>query len=40
MGQVVRAAQALGLDRAREGSNPLETELRRRVWWELWVCDS
>ncbi|KAI5284093.1 hypothetical protein KEM54_001599, partial [Ascosphaera aggregata] len=40
LGQTVRNAQALGLDKDRPGANVLETELRRRAFWELWVCDA
>ncbi|GAD99338.1 hypothetical protein TERG_01466 [Paecilomyces variotii No. 5] len=40
LGQAVRNAQALGLDKGTPGSNCLETELRRRVWWDLWCCDT
>ncbi|KAJ5814562.1 hypothetical protein N7474_006339 [Penicillium riverlandense] len=39
-GQAVRHAQALGLDRDAQGSNYLDTELRRRIWWDLWVTDT
>ncbi|OKL60012.1 hypothetical protein UA08_04888 [Talaromyces atroroseus] len=40
LGQAVRNAQALGLDRNKPGKNRLDTELRRRVWWELVINDT
>jgi hypothetical protein len=40
LGQAVRNAQALRFDRDTPGSNTLAIEMRRRVWWELWVCDT
>ncbi|KAE8550628.1 hypothetical protein TMatcc_008673 [Talaromyces marneffei ATCC 18224] len=39
LGQAVRNAQAIGLDKNRPGKNRLDTELRRRIWWELIVDD-
>ncbi|TPX24637.1 hypothetical protein DIZ76_010068 [Coccidioides immitis] len=39
LGQAVRNAQALGLDRDVPGKNYIDTELRRRIWWELFNCD-
>ncbi|KAI5296218.1 hypothetical protein KEM52_005088, partial [Ascosphaera acerosa] len=40
LGQAVRNAQALGIDKDQPGAHVLETELRRRAFWELWVCDA
>lgn len=40
LGQTVRNAQALGLDKNVPGANCLDTELRRRAWWDLWCCDT
>lgn len=40
LGQAVRNAQALGLDKNIPGANCLDTELRRRAWWDLWCCDT
>lgn len=40
LGQAVRNAQALKLDRDVPGATVLETEMRRRLWWELCVCDT
>ncbi|KAJ9379539.1 transcriptional regulator family: Fungal Specific TF [Paecilomyces variotii] len=40
LGQAVRNAQALGLDKGTPGVNCLDTELRRRAWWDLWCCDT
>ena len=39
LGQAVRNSQALGLDKNIYGANRLDTEVRRRVWWELVICD-
>lgn len=39
LGQAVRNAQAIGLDKDRPGKDALETQMRRRVWWELLICD-
>ncbi|TPX17935.1 uncharacterized protein E0L32_011998 [Thyridium curvatum] len=38
--QAVHSAQMLRLDREGTGANPLETEMRRRIWWELWIADA
>lgn len=40
LGQAVRNGQALNLDRDVSGYSPLETEKRRRIWWELFCCDT
>lgn len=40
LGQAVRNAQALGLDKGAPGANPLETQVRRLIWWELFNCDA
>ena len=40
LGQAVRNAQALGLDKNTPGVNYLDTELRRRAWWDLFVADT
>lgn len=40
LGQAVRNAQALGLDKNTPGANCLDTELRRRAWWDLCVADT
>ncbi|KAL1957561.1 hypothetical protein VTO42DRAFT_5788 [Malbranchea cinnamomea] len=40
LGQAVRNAQALGLDKDTPGANPLETQIRRLIWWELFNCDA
>ncbi|KAI5306749.1 ATP-dependent DNA helicase sgs1 [Ascosphaera pollenicola] len=40
LGQMVRNAQALGLDKDKPGASIVETELRRRAFWELFVCDA
>lgn len=39
---VYRVAQGLGLHRdgTRLGLNPFETEMRRRIWWHLYLLDS
>ncbi|TQB74923.1 hypothetical protein MPDQ_003954 [Monascus purpureus] len=40
LGQAVRNAQALHLDQGSRGANCLDTEMRRRIWWDLWCCDT
>ncbi|KAF3482588.1 uncharacterized protein GIQ15_05347 [Arthroderma uncinatum] len=40
LGQAIRNGQALNLDRDVPGLSPLETEKRRRIWWELFCCDT
>ncbi|KAK2882437.1 hypothetical protein FQN49_000359 [Arthroderma sp. PD_2] len=40
LGQAVRNGQALNLDRDVPGHSPLETEKRRRIWWEMFCCDT
>jgi hypothetical protein len=35
LGQAVRCAQALGLDRDMSVSTCLQDEIRHRMWWEL-----
>ncbi|KAH8692113.1 fungal-specific transcription factor domain-containing protein [Talaromyces proteolyticus] len=40
LGQAVRNAQAIGLDKNQPGKDRLDTELRRRVWWELVINDT
>ncbi|KAM5445701.1 hypothetical protein MaudCBS49596_007256 [Microsporum audouinii] len=40
LGQAIRNGQALNLDRDVSGYSPLETEKRRRIWWELFCCDT
>ncbi len=45
LGQAVHHAQALCLDRdegggGRTGTSLLDAEMRRRLWWELWVADA
>lgn len=39
LGQAVRNAQAIGLDKNRPGKDRLDTELRRRAWWDLIIED-
>lgn len=40
LSQAVRHAQYLGLHADVQGKNPLETELRRRIWWDICGCDT
>lgn len=36
----IRQAQSLGLHMDAKGKNELETELRRRIWWDIAGCDT
>jgi hypothetical protein len=40
LGQAVRNAQAIGLDKNKPGKDCLDTELRRRAWWDLVIEDT
>ncbi|KEF51871.1 uncharacterized protein A1O9_12209 [Exophiala aquamarina CBS 119918] len=40
LGQAIRCAQALGLDKDRAPSSDLESELRHRIWWDLCSNDT
>ncbi|KAK5058803.1 hypothetical protein LTR84_011067 [Exophiala bonariae] len=40
LGQAIRCAQALGLDKDRLPSTDLESELRHRIWWDLCSNDT
>ncbi|KAI1615497.1 hypothetical protein EDD36DRAFT_190352 [Exophiala viscosa] len=40
MGQTVRCAQAIGLDKDRIPSTNLSSELRHRLWWDLCSSDT
>jgi hypothetical protein len=40
LGQAIRCAQALGLDKDRVPSADLESELRHRIWWDLCSNDT
>lgn len=40
LGQAIRCAQALGLDKDRMPSADLESELRHRIWWDLCSNDT
>lgn len=40
LGQAIRCAQALGLDKDRSPSTDLESELRHRIWWDLCSNDT
>lgn len=40
LAQAVRHAQVLGLHTDTPGKNAIETELRRRIWWDICGCDT
>lgn len=40
LSQAIRHAQVLGLHSDIPGSNCIETELRRRIWWDICGCDT
>lgn len=40
LGQAIRCAQALGLDKDRAPPTNLESELRHRIWWDLCSNDT
>ncbi|RFU32803.1 hypothetical protein B7463_g3582, partial [Scytalidium lignicola] len=39
LGQAIRAAQSLGLDKETTVSTSLDEEMRHRIWWELCSAD-
>ncbi|VVT56722.1 uncharacterized protein SAPINGB_P005233 [Magnusiomyces paraingens] len=40
LAEAVRHAQFLGLHLGIEGRSPIETELRRHIWWDICGCDT
>lgn len=40
LGQAIRHAQVLGLHSDTPGANCIETQLRRRIWWDICGCDT
>jgi hypothetical protein len=40
LGQAVRCAQAIGLDKDTSTSKDLKTEMRHRIWWDICAIDT